>query len=193
MLDLTVAGEDVSGVVLNLQRGATITGRIVFEGRSLPQPKDLAAVRITLAPAPGSPLGGVTQNVLASADGTFAFVGATPGRYRFSAEVPPAGNLGWSLKSAIVADRDVLDTPIEVRPGEDVSGRRGRTIRPGPDGKFKLIGLPAGEYYIGVMAEVDQPDLGDPAFLDPLAAGSLKLTLADGEKRVQDLKVARGR
>ncbi len=232
LLDLHVTGQDLTGLVLTLERGATVSGRVVFDGRSMAAPKDFAAVRVTLAIAPGSPLGGTTQNVVTAADGTFTIVGATPGRYRFSAVVPATAGTGWNLKSAVVSDRDALDAPIDIRPGEDVAGltltftdqttelsgtliddkggavtgylvvvlsadrahwvatgRRGRIVRPGPDGQYKVTGLPAGEYHLGVIADVDQPDLGDAAFLEPIVAGALRLKLADGEKRVQDLKI----
>jgi len=40
-----------------------------------------------------------------------------------------------------------------------------------------------------IVTDTDQVDLGDAAFLEPLTAASVKVRLADGEKRVQDLKL----
>ena len=42
------------------------------------------------------------------------------------------------------------------------------------------------------VTDLDQGQLYDPSALDALAAGSFKITLADGEKKVQDLKLAGG-
>ncbi|MEO7189468.1 MAG: hypothetical protein ABI051_00280 [Vicinamibacterales bacterium] len=39
---------------------------------------------------------------------------------------------------------------------------------------------------------MERTDLYDPAFLDQLAPASLKLTIADGEKKKQDLKLGTG-
>jgi hypothetical protein len=73
-----------------------------------------------------------------------------------------------------------------------VGSRRIQQVRPSSDGKYKLAGLPAGEYYVCAVTDLDQGQLYDPAALDALAAGSFKITLADGEKKVQDLKLAGG-
>jgi protocatechuate 3,4-dioxygenase beta subunit len=70
--------------------------------------------------------------------------------------------------------------------------RRVRPTRPANDGTFAVAGLPAGEYFICAATDYDQGDLSDPAFLAQLAAASYKVTLADGEKKRQDLKIAGG-
>ena len=48
--DVTVDGRNVSNVVLTLQPGMSVSGRIVFEGTTLPPPADLTRLRVTLAP-----------------------------------------------------------------------------------------------------------------------------------------------
>jgi hypothetical protein len=73
-----------------------------------------------------------------------------------------------------------------------VGSRRVQQVRPSSDGKFKLGGLPPGEYYVSAVTDLDPTDLYDPAFLERLAAMSFKISLADGEKKVQDLKLAGG-
>jgi hypothetical protein len=58
-----------------------------------------------------------------SADGTFTFAGVPPGQYYFGANLvggTPA-RPAWTVKSATVNGRDILDTPFDVRAGEDVS------------------------------------------------------------------------
>ena len=54
--DVTIDGQDVSGLVLALQPGMTLSGQVVFEGSAAP-PEDLSEVRVSLAPAP---VGGTT-------------------------------------------------------------------------------------------------------------------------------------
>ncbi len=65
-------------------------------------------------------------------------------------------------------------------------------VRLGSDGRYQVRGLPPGEYILCVVTDVEPPMLQDPAFLEQLAAAGLKLTLADGEKKVQDLKLGGG-
>ena len=68
--------------------------------------------------------------------------------------------------------------------------RRVRYVRPGNTGEFRLAGLPPGEYYVCALTDLDPYQMYSSAFLDPLAAAAMKIKLAEGEKRVQDLKVA---
>ena len=74
-----------------------------------------------------------------------------------------------------------------------VASRRVRSSRPDAQGKFRFVGLPPGDYNLVALTELDQADLADPSFLDQLAAASYKITLADGEKKTQDLKLSGGR
>ncbi len=63
---------------------------------------------------------------------------------------------------------------------------------PASDGKYRISGLPAGEYYLAAVTDIDpQQDWGDPAYMEQIAAAALKITLRDGEKKTQDLKIAR--
>ena len=69
--------------------------------------------------------------------------------------------------------------------------RRIMSARPATDGTFTLEGLPAGDYAIAAVEDLDDADLGDPDFLARLLAGSVKVTLADGERKKQDLRIGR--
>jgi hypothetical protein len=104
MADVTVDGSPVSGIVLTLQPGMTLAGRIEFNATRGTPPADLSRVRVTLAPAPtgggpnivlGAPFGQV------DASGKFTVSGVTPGRYRLNsvAPVPPGAGPGqaWTL------------------------------------------------------------------------------------------------
>jgi len=73
-----------------------------------------------------------------------------------------------------------------------IGSRRIQQARPSSDGKYTLTGLPAGEYYVCAVTDLDQAQLYDPVFLEALAAGSFKITLTDGERKTQDLKLAGG-
>lgn len=73
------------------------------------------------------------------------------------------------------------------RPGS----RRIRFTRPATDGGFLMRGLPGGEYLLGAVIDVDAEDLKDSAFLAQLAAGAVKVTLVEGERTTQNLRIAR--
>ncbi len=248
-VDVSVEGRDVSDVVLRLQPGMTVSGRLVFESATA-QPPDVTRARLALMPPPAGSsaleltaamLTGTFQATIA-ADGTFTVRGVAPSKYRVTTGglgmlMGARGTVaaGWTLKSAMLGGRDVADVPFDVRPNEDVAdlvvtltdhpaelagtvtdragrpapgfpivvfstdrvywtvgSRRVQQVRPSSDGKYKLTGLPAGEYYVCALTDLDQNQLYDPAFLESLLSGSFKITLADGEKKTQDLKLAGG-
>ena len=57
------------------------------------------------------------------------------------------------------------------------------------DGKYVIKDLPAGEYLLAAVTDVDQDEWQDSAFLDRLQSASVKLTIAEGEKRTLDLRI----
>jgi hypothetical protein len=61
--------------------------------------------------------------------------------------------------------------------------------RAGLDGKFKITGLPPGEYFVCALTELDNSQMTDPGYLEQFVSASTKITLADGEKRALDLRV----
>jgi hypothetical protein len=67
--------------------------------------------------------------------------------------------------------------------------RRTRVMRPATDGAFSTKGLPAGEYFLGALTDLELGEWNDPALLEQLARSSLKVTLRDGETTTQDLRI----
>ena len=70
------------------------------------------------------------------------------------------------------------------------SSRRVAFVRPSTEGRFRMNGLPAGPYYVAVIVDLDPSDLDDPAFLDALRPSATTVTLAEGVRNVQDLRLA---
>jgi hypothetical protein len=70
--------------------------------------------------------------------------------------------------------------------------RRIQATQPANDGRFQIVGLPAGSYYLVAVADLDSDALGDPGFLEQLRQSALMLILSDGESRSLDLRI-RGR
>jgi hypothetical protein len=62
-------------------------------------------------------------------------------------------------------------------------------VRLGTDGRYRVSGLPAGEYVLCVITDADPASLNDPAFLEELSKAGVRFSLADGERKVQDFKI----
>ncbi len=248
--DVTVSGQEVSGIALNLQSGMTVTGRIEFQGAALPPLMDLQRVRVALVTR-GQQLfgGGPTPPAEVDASGNFKITGVVPGRYVLSGSIPagargnqPAargvptpGGGSWVLKSVMIAGRDALDFPIEIGPNQSITGasvvftdhtqslsgtiqdttgrptadytiilypsnnqywapqsRRIASARPGTDGRFSFGSIPPGEYRITAVTDVEPGEWYDPAFLSQLLPVSIPVAVAEGEKKVQDIRLAGG-
>lgn len=67
--------------------------------------------------------------------------------------------------------------------------RRIRSVQPATDGSFALAGLPAGEYAIAAAENLETSDLPDQAFLEQLLASAYTVTLVQGERKRQDLRI----
>jgi len=115
-LPLTVSGEDMSNVVIVTSKGATASGRIVFEGSSTPPASPGVRVTATSTDADSPMLGGGAAT--AKEDGSFQLRGLTGRR------LVRVGNLpqGWMLKAVRLNGEDVTDSGVEFKPGQDASG-----------------------------------------------------------------------
>jgi len=235
--ELTLNGDDVTGLVLNLSTGLTISGRVAFERKETPIPEP-SRVRVMLEPVGTTGralLSFSVRSVSLDANGAFKLTGVTPGRYRLGLTVAPVPGLpgpsAWTFKSAIVNGANAIDVPFDVTPGRSIDGalltltdqmteltgtisnasgapvtdliilffptdralwtspRRMRpSTRPGPDGIYRISNILPGEYFLAAVTDIEPGDWGDPAFMDQVAAGSIKLKFVEGEKKVQDLR-----
>ena len=89
------------------------------------------------------------------------------------------------------SDVFVLAFPAESalrRPGS----RRVQAVRPDSNGRFVIENLPAGRYLLCALIDVDEGEWNDPGFFDPLVPAAAAVTLADGEKRIQNLRLGGG-
>ncbi len=230
-VDIVVDGRNQTDIVVPLQAGLTVSGRVVFDGTATAPPADLTRIRVSLAPAEPSPAGMVQATGGAvDASGRFTLAGVVPGLYRLTAS--GAGS-GWSFESSSIDGQDSIDFPFEVKPGgasgsavvtfsdrqAQLSGtivnrrgqaapeqtlilypaderywvpqsRRIRSTRPATDGQFTFAGIPAGEYRLVALVDVEPGAWFDPAFLQQVNAASTPLTIADGEKKVQHLQIS---
>jgi protocatechuate 3,4-dioxygenase beta subunit len=231
--DVNVDGRNVANVVVVLQPGVPVSGRLMFDGASLQPPADMSRVRVTLQPAlaPGSPadLSGTTV-ARVEADGRFTMTSVVPGRYRLTAS--GAGS-GWFFASSSIDGQDALDVPIEIKGAvggatitftdrsAELSGtvtneqsqpvfdytlvvypadardrlpqsRRILTTRPATDGRFVFRNIPPGEYRLVPVLDPEPGSWFDPAFLQQLDGSALRVSIAEGEKKEQNLRVPGG-
>ena len=235
---VTVSGDDISGVSLQLQPTPTVSGRIVSATASAPPALGTSRLRLMPPGAGGDSIvvSGLRPGIMdapaatVSANRSFVFGSVIPGTYAFELTAPlPAG---WWLRSAVTDGKDVLDTGLDVTrhvadlivtfsdrhseltgtlqtpagtPATDYfvvvfttdralwrpSARRLVFTRPATDGGFSVRDLPAGDYYVAALTDLDPNDWKTPDFLAPLVPASVQVTIVDGERKVQNLRISR--
>ncbi|PYR24971.1 MAG: hypothetical protein DMF92_21465, partial [Acidobacteria bacterium] len=64
-----------------------------------------------------------------------------------------------------------------------------RTGRPDQDGRFKVTGLPPGEYHIVALDYVDMDQWTEPDYLERVRSKATSVTIGEGERKSVDLKI----
>jgi protocatechuate 3,4-dioxygenase beta subunit len=228
---VSVHGQDVDGLFIDLRPGTSIRGRLLVEGAA--GSVDLSRVALLLRSLPPWRAEPLTARI--AADGRFVIDAVTPGRYRVM--LAPTLSTGGAppplaVTSVQLNQQEYVDLPVDLEPhapiGEmtvtltsltqhlsgrmlDKDGRprpdlsllvlatdsrywlpgspRVQLVRPATDGYFEVSGLPAGDYRIIAFGEAEPDDPTDPRFLQPLLPAAIPLTLAPGERKVQDIRV----
>jgi hypothetical protein len=207
---LVVGTEDISGLVLRLTRGASMSGEFVFEGSTRPASASRFSVRV--------PSGGPGEVVVGNRndDGTFIVRGIESGPRRVSASAA----LGWMLKGIYLNGRDIADQLVEFTDDTAISGvavvftdvvtrvqigvqypssenssivvvfpedsslanDRRIAVRPASSEPLTIEGLPKGEYLAVAISDVALGALErpDPKILDRLRPVAQKLEITDG-------------
>ncbi len=227
--ELVVNGDDIPDISLVLQPAMTFSGRLRLENSSETKP-DFTNGRVTLSPAQPSRVTLRVEPARIGGDGTFTIAGVTPGRYRIRAFPIESKAGSWLPVTAIVDGRDLLDFPIEIKAGQnvtnaeitftdrptDLSGsvrdasgqalpdvhaivfaadrtfwtpqsRRIAAMQTSAEGRYSFRNLPPGEYLIAAVTDVEDGEWFDPAFLETLSSSAVKVVLAAGEQKTQDL------
>jgi hypothetical protein len=115
-LPLSINGVDVSTTVA-LAPGATINGTVTLEATQSTTIPDVTQFSVSTAAAdPGER--GPASVARAEKGGAFRLDGVPEGPHWIRGQAPR----GWMLKSVGVDGRDVVDTPFELRSGQNLAG-----------------------------------------------------------------------
>jgi hypothetical protein len=124
--------------------------------------------------------------------------------------VPVEVRLGQNFDNVVITFTDrpaelsgALQTPAGVVPSDyfiivfatdraqwGPQSRRTVMARPTTAGRYSVRNLPPGEYYFAAVTDVLPNEWFDPAFLELLVPAAKKLTIAEGEQKVNDFRIS---
>lgn len=116
-----ITDSDVTGLVIRLRRGSTLTGKVAIEGATPPESESrLSDLRLGVDVASQSIAAPLNDRVNVGADGSFRVAGLQPGKVGFHFNTYPIPK-GLSL---LRVERDGVEQPagVEIGAGEQVSG-----------------------------------------------------------------------
>jgi hypothetical protein len=115
--EILVAGEDVSNVVLTLQHGLTISGRVEFDSEH-PPTFDLSGMEleVPMQPADLTPKPPLRTVLTLDAERRFVVTGIVPGVYTMPEGRGIRTPIGpWWFKSITIGGREILDGPLTLK------------------------------------------------------------------------------
>jgi hypothetical protein len=95
------------------------------------------------------------------------------------------GQAQWTLKAVLAGGRDVTDSAIDLKPGENIDNVT--IVLTDRTNDYHLRNLPPGDYLVYVTDNAEQGEWFDPSFLEQARNASTRLSITDGEKKTQDL------
>jgi Carboxypeptidase regulatory-like domain len=113
--EIAVGGDDLDGVVIVTGPGARVTGMVTTDGQSSIRAQQVQVGARLAEPDQSMPGGGGNSRI--NDDWTFEMSGLFDARL-FRVALPQ----GWTLKSVTLNGQDITDTPIELPPGQTVTG-----------------------------------------------------------------------
>ena len=70
--------------------------------------------------------------------------------------------------------------------------RRIHASRASADGAFTFAALPSGDYLLAALEDVEAGEWFDPAFLQRISPGAIRISLSAGERKTQEIRVGPG-
>jgi hypothetical protein len=160
--DVSVTGDDLNGVTLQLQAGHVMSGRLVLADAAASP--SWTGARVALEPTSSGnevTINGIGPGVdprdgAVEADGTFTVNGIEPSRYRVRVTLPAElRGQGWTLAALQHGERDLRDAPLTFADGsiaginvvltQAVTTLTGRLTT--------LTGTPASDYHVVIFPD----------------------------------------
>jgi hypothetical protein len=100
---------------------------------------------------------------------------------------------GGQVSGAIKADADAVGSTVVIFPADSdqwlPQSRRIRVAQVDRNGRYVIDGLPAGDYLISAIEDVEPGEWFDPAFLQAISGSATRIALNEGARETKDLRL----
>ena len=166
---------------------AAVNDDLTFEAKARP-----GKMRLTLAgPMPGWAIRSVRYRGTDITDSGFelrASESISDVEVELTNRLTDVSGIVTTPKGEAVKDYSVVVFPPD-REKWTANSRYLKTARPDQDGRYKLNGLPPGEYRVIALDYVDQNEWNDPDFLERIRPKATAFSISEGEAKSVDLKI----
>ena len=111
-MPITVGTAGTAGLKVPAHKGSIVRGHLDFAGRAMPTGPEIAQIIVQLVPETSTVPNASAWRAQVTPDGSFTTMGVPAGRYFMRVAAAPRG---WTVESASVGARDVLDESLEIQ------------------------------------------------------------------------------
>ncbi len=195
--DITVSGDDVTGLRLVASKPSVVTGRVLVDpaaAQTLPPSalRQPGKFRLTLfGQLPGWSIRSVRYRGVDITDAGMEFrpnEDVADVEIELTNRATDVSGLVTNAKGDALKDYSIVVFPQD-RDKWTPSSRYMRTVRPDQDGRYKVNGLPPGEYRVIALDYVDPNEWNSPEFLDGIRSKAMSFSVNEGETKTVDLRI----
>jgi hypothetical protein len=168
-----------------------VTGRVEASGRFTIQGITPGRYRLSASGAEGW----VLESAVVDGQNSLDFPFEVKGGQNLGSAIITFSDRRSELSGALTDDRGqpAPGYTIVLYPSDEqfrtTDSRRIRTARPATDGQFTFGAIPPGEYQLAPVLDVEPGSWYDPSFLQQLDTTALRVSVGEGEKKVQNMRV----
>jgi len=184
---IMIAPAQIGIPMIGMTGPAAVNDDLSFEAKARP-----GKMRITLAsPMPGWAIRSVRYrdiDVIDSGIDLRAGESVTDVEVELTNRLTDVSGIVTTPKGEAVQDYSVVVFPAD-REKWTPNSRYLKTARPDQGGRYKLNGLPPGEYRVIALDYVDQNEWNDPEFLERIRSRATTFSITEGETKSVDLRI----
>ena len=173
-----------------------ILGRVIDAASGRPIGGAVVTLENVTMVMPAAPVAETRPRAMTNANGQFVFRRLEKGSFGITVTKPGYADGAYGRRRPLGSQRVVTDCYVILFSSDRTfwisQSRRILSARPASDASYTIRNIPPGHYLVAAVDDVEPGEWFDPAFLQRLVSAAAKISIADGEKKVQDITLGGG-